>query len=109
VYAPYGENWNQPIPASLPSSKRPLKPIYFNFRLIQLQSLVVILMPLLASAAIPMMLTLMVPMASRTPTVLVRNSLTWHATAAYKQALPTSNTTVTKHSMTSRMIMPLTA
>jgi hypothetical protein len=88
---------------------KPLKPIYFNFHLIQLQSLVVILMPLLASAAIPMMLTLMVPMASRTPTVLVRNSLTWHATAAYKQALPTSNTTVTKHSMTSRMIMPLTA
>jgi hypothetical protein len=29
-----------------------------------------------------------------------------HTTAAYKQVLPTSNTTVTKHSMTSGMIMP---
>jgi hypothetical protein len=54
----------------------------------------------------PMMLALLVPMASRTPTVLVRNSLTWHATAAYKQVLPTSNTAVTKHSMTSGMIVP---
>jgi hypothetical protein len=45
-------------------------------------------------------------MASRTPTVLVRNALTWHTTAAYKQALPTSNTTVTKHSTTSGMIVP---
>jgi hypothetical protein len=38
--------------------------------------------------------------------VLARNSLTWHATAAYKQALPTSNTAVRKHSMTSGMIVP---
>ncbi len=37
---------------------------------------------------------------------LVRNSLTLHATAAYKQALPTSNTAVTKHSTTSEMIVP---
>jgi hypothetical protein len=35
-----------------------------------------------------MMLALLVPMASRILTVLVTNSLTWHATAAYKQALP---------------------
>jgi hypothetical protein len=37
------------------------------------------------------------------------NSLTWCATAAYKQALPTSNTAVTKHSTTSGTIVPPTA
>jgi hypothetical protein len=51
---------------------KPSKPIYFNFRLIQLQSLVVILMPLLVSAAIPMMLALLVPMADQICMMMTR-------------------------------------